>query len=66
MNGPMKVFSGLCANDVALIAGIKPVFMGKQQLIGIEACGGFHFLGQTLQGDGDDVQLMPAQSMSAT
>src|SRR6266700_4809562 len=31
------------------------------ELIGMEACGGAHFLGRALQGQGHEVRLMPAQ-----
>jgi transposase len=31
-------------------------------LIGMEACGGSHFLGRALREQGHDVRLMPAQS----
>jgi transposase len=30
-------------------------------LIGMEACGGAHFRGRALRGQGHDVRLMPAQ-----
>src|ERR1700693_10955 len=33
----------------------------KVELIGMEACGGSHFLGQALREQGHDVKLIPAQ-----
>jgi transposase len=33
----------------------------RVELIGMEACGGAHFLGRALQGQGHEVRLMPAQ-----
>src|SRR5450756_1560616 len=33
----------------------------KVHLIGMEACGGSHFLGRALQGQGHEVRLIPAQ-----
>ena len=33
----------------------------QQMLIGLEACGGAHFLGRALQAQGHDARLMPAQ-----
>ncbi|TCK72462.1 transposase [Acidipila rosea] len=33
----------------------------QQILIGMEACGGAHFLGRALQAQGHDARLMPAQ-----
>ena len=33
----------------------------QQMLIGMEACGGAHFLGRALRSQGHDVRLMPAQ-----
>jgi transposase len=39
------------------------VFTGnlQVQLIGMEACGGSHFLGRALREQGHEVRLMPAQ-----
>jgi transposase len=33
----------------------------RVELIGMEACGGAHFLGRALEAQGHDVRLMPAQ-----
>src|ERR1700694_3685420 len=33
----------------------------KVHVIGMEACGGSHFLGRALQGQGHEVRLIPAQ-----
>src|ERR1700689_1794190 len=33
----------------------------KVELVGMEACGGSHFLGRALRGQGHEVRLMPAQ-----
>src|SRR5271156_6026327 len=33
----------------------------KEKLIGMEACGGSHFLGRALREQGHDVRLIPAQ-----
>jgi transposase len=33
----------------------------RVRLIGMEACGGSHFMGRSLRGQGHDVRLMPAQ-----
>jgi transposase len=33
----------------------------RVRLIGMEACGGFHFLGRSLREQGHEVRLMPAQ-----
>jgi transposase len=35
----------------------------KVKLIGMEACGGSHFLGRALREQGHDVRLIPPRSM---
>jgi transposase len=37
----------------------------QQLLIGMEACGGAHFLGRALRTQGHDARLMPAQFVKA-
>src|ERR1035437_8311342 len=37
----------------------------QQMLIGMEACGGAHFLGRALRTQGHDAKLMPAQFVKA-
>jgi len=37
----------------------------QQMLIGMEACGGVHFLGRALRTQGHDARLMPAQFVKA-
>ena len=37
----------------------------KVHLIGMEGCGGSHFLGRALEGQGHEVRLIPAQYVEA-